>query len=183
MNLRKLITRIQCIRFRIKYKHGMYIHPLCSIQKSSCGIIEIEEEAYLQNMTFVKTEKTGYVKICKGTFLNAGTRIDCINSIQIGEKVMTGPFVYISDFNHRYNNINLPIQDQGLSNKGGICIGKGTWIGAHSTIVDSVNIGKGCVIGANSVVTRDIPDYCVAVGSPAKIIKQYDFNLKEWIRI
>ena len=100
-----------------------------------------------------------------------------------GEKVMTGPFVYISDFNHRYNNINLPIQDQGLSNKGGICIGKGTWIGAHSTIVGSVNIGKGCVIGANSVVTRDIPDYCVAVGSPAKIIKQYDFNLKEWIRI
>ena len=90
---------------------------------------------------------------------------------------------YISDFNHRYNNINLPIQDQGLSNKGGICIGKGTWIGAHSTIVGSVNIGKGCVIGANSVVTRDIPDYCVAVGSPAKIIKQYDFNLKEWIRI
>lgn len=57
MNLRKLITRIQCIRFRIKYKHGMYIHPLCSIQKSSCGIIEIEEEAYPTKHDLCKNRK------------------------------------------------------------------------------------------------------------------------------
>ncbi|UKA22769.1 hypothetical protein IHC92_04280 [Photobacterium damselae subsp. damselae] len=46
-----------------------------------------------------------------------------------------------------------------------------------------VSIGKYCIIGARSVVTKDIPDYCVAAGNPAKIIKKYDFELKEWIKV
>lgn len=183
MNLRNLITKIQCYRFKIKYKKGMFIHPLCSIKKLNYGIIEIGENVYLQNMTFVKTEQRGHIKISKGVFFNAGTRIDCINSIEIEEDVMTGPYVYISDFNHLYDNIYLPIKNQGLSQTGSIFIGKGSWIGAHSTIVGSVKTGKGCVIGANSVVTKDIPDYSVAVGTPARVIKQYNFNLKKWIKI
>ena len=55
-------------------------------------------------------------------------------------------------------------------------IGDGSYIGINAVIVGNVKIGKHCVIGANSIVTRDIPDYCVAVGSPAKIIKKYEKN-------
>ena len=47
-------------------------------------------------------------------------------------------------------------------------------------IVGNVKIGKHCVIGANTVVTKDIPNYCVAVGSPAKVIKRYNFEIGEW---
>ena len=61
-------------------------------------------------------------------------------------------------------------------------IGDGSWLGTHVVIAGNVKIGKHCVIGANSVVTKDIPDYCVAVGIPAKIIKKYNFDTCTWDR-
>ena len=61
-------------------------------------------------------------------------------------------------------------------------IGDGSWLGTHVVIAGNVKIGKHCVIGANSVVTKDIPDYCVAAGIPAKIIKKYNFDTCTWDR-
>jgi len=63
-----------------------------------------------------------------------------------------------------------------------VSIGDGSWIGENVCIVGAT-IGKNCVIGANSVVTKNIPDFCVAVGIPARIIKRYDLNKCAWIRI
>lgn len=63
---------------------------------------------------------------------------------------------------------------------GGVSIGDETWIGTGVVIAGTVTIGKHCVIGANSVVTKDIPDYCVAAGNPCKIIKRYSFETKQW---
>lgn len=65
---------------------------------------------------------------------------------------------------------------------GGVRIGDDTWIGTNVVIVGSVNIGKHCVIGANSVVTHDVPDYCVAAGSPCVIKKRYNPKLNAWVR-
>ena len=59
-------------------------------------------------------------------------------------------------------------------------IGDGSWLGTHVVIAGNITIGKHCVIGANSVVKHDIPDYCVAAGIPARIIKRYDFGTKSW---
>lgn len=64
-----------------------------------------------------------------------------------------------------------------------VYIGFGTWLGTNVVIADARHIGHNCVIGANSVVTSDIPDYCVAVGIPAKVIKKYDFKKKSWIKV
>ena len=64
-----------------------------------------------------------------------------------------------------------------------LVIGNGTWIGTNAVIVGNIQIGKHCVIGANSVVTKDIPDYSVAAGIPAKVIKRYDFEEEEWVRV
>lgn len=64
-----------------------------------------------------------------------------------------------------------------------ITIGKDTWIGAHVSIIGNVSIGKHCVIAANSVVVKDIPDYSVAAGVPAKVIKKYSFEKEEWIKV
>ena len=94
--------------------------------------------------------------------------------IEIGKSVITGPWVYISDANHNYSDIKRPIKDQGFVSKGPLVIKDNCWIGAHSTIVGNVTIGVGCVIGANSVVTSDIPDYSVAAGAPARVLKQYN---------
>ena len=80
--------------------------------------------------------------------------------------------MYITDCDHEYRNVYIPVIDQGVVQKGQkVSIGEGSYIGINAVIVGNVKIGKHCVIGANSVVTKDISDYCVAVGSPARAIK------------
>lgn len=96
--------------------------------------------------------------------------------------MLTGPHVFIADHNHQYEDIKKPIYLQGARhNKGDrIEICSGTWIGTNAVIVGNVRIGKNCVIGANSVVTHDIPDYCVAVGAPARVVKKYNMTSCQW---
>ena len=90
----------------------------------------------------------------------------------MGEKVLLSPNVYITDCDHEYRDLEVPVIDQGIVQRGQtVSIGDGSYIGINAVIVGNVKIGEHCVIGANSVVTKDVPDYCVAVGSPARVIK------------
>lgn len=114
----------------------------------------------------------GRVRISKGSEIGERCRISIINSLEIGEKVLLSPNVYITDCDHEYRNTNIPVIDQGIVQKGQtVSIGDGSYIGINTVIVGNVKVGKHCVIGANSVVTKDVPDYSVAVGSPARAIK------------
>ena len=88
----------------------------------------------------------------------------------------------LSDNTHEYRNIELAIKLQPVVDLNKVEIGKGTWLGQNVCVLGA-SIGKGCVIGSNSVVTKDIPDYCVAVGSPAKVIKRFDDVSGEWKHI
>ena len=78
-----------------------------------------------------------------------------------------------------------PIKGQGIDMKpdAHIIIDEGTWLGTKVTVVGKVHIGKHCIIGANSVVTKDIPDYCVVAGIPARIIKRYNFSTQQWEKV
>lgn len=111
--------------------------------------------------------------------------ISAYNEIIFGDSVLTGPHVFISDHNHNYDDPNIPVCEQGVKIKSGarIIVDSGTWIGTNAVIVGNVHIGKNCVIGANSVVLRDIPDYSVAAGIPAKVVKKYNFVLGKWEHI
>ena len=112
------------------------------------------------------------MKIGKGSEIGERCRISIANSLVIGEKVLLSPNVYITDCDHEYRNIDIPLIDQGIVQKGQkVSIGEGSYIGINAVIVGNVKIGKHCVIGANSVVTKDVPDFCVTVGCPAKVIK------------
>ena len=90
--------------------------------------------------------------------------------ITIGSKTMIGPNTILRAANHKFDNVGMPIQDQGYES-GIINIEDDVWIGASVTILKNVNIGRSSVIGAGSVVTRDIPPYSIAVGNPAKVIR------------
>lgn len=115
----------------------------------------------------------GTVRIGRGSEIGERCRISIANSLEIGEKVLLSPNVYITDCDHEYRNIKIPVIDQGIVQRGQrVSIGEGSYIGINAVIVGNVKIGKHCVIGANSVVTKDVPDYCVAVGSPARVIKK-----------
>lgn len=104
-------------------------------------------------------------------------------NVSIGNNVMIASNVFICDYSHGYSNGSLPYIDQPFEKLSPIAIGSGTWIGQNSMINPGVKIGHQAIIGANSVVTRDIPDYCIAVGAPARTIKRYDQQFKQWITL
>jgi acetyltransferase-like isoleucine patch superfamily enzyme len=76
----------------------------------------------------------------------------------------------VCDFDHRMDDINMPIKDQGIM-KGPVRIGPDTWIATKVTILRNTTIGRGCVLGSHAVVKGDIPDFSIAVGAPAKVVK------------
>lgn len=117
-----------------------------------------------------------------GSILGNFNHIYATRSIIIHKRVLTADKVYISDNLHGYDDVKIPIMDQPIVQKKIVEIGEGTWIGENVCIIGAT-VGNHCVIGANSVVTKDIPDFSVAVGSPAKVIKKYDFLLNKWIKV
>ena len=78
--------------------------------------------------------------------------------IELGDSVLMADWVYVCDFDHRMDDINLPIKDQGIL-KGPVRIGPDTWIATKVTILRNTTIGRGCVLGSHAVVKGDIPDY------------------------
>lgn len=102
--------------------------------------------------------------------------ITAINSIEIGNGVLTGKCVTITDNSHGKPgdecDCELSPIVRTVYSKGPVVIGDNVWIGDKATILPNVRIGEGCIIGANSVVTKDIPPYCIVGGNPARIIRQ-----------
>lgn len=96
--------------------------------------------------------------------------INCYLDIEFGESALMADWCYVCDFDHRMDNIELPIKDQGIV-KSPVRIGPDVWIAAKVTVLRGTRIGRGCVLGAHAVVKGDIPDYSIAVGSPAKVVK------------
>ena len=102
--------------------------------------------------------------------INNGAWINAMGGVKIGNHVLIGPYVIIHSGNHKFDRLDIPIQEQGW-NKLGVIIGDDVWIGANAIVLPGVTVGKGSVIGSGAVVTRDIPPYSVAVGIPAEVIK------------
>lgn len=89
----------------------------------------------------------------------------------IGDNVMMGPECIIYTRNHAFSRIDIPMREQGMQDFKPVHIGNDVWIGSRVTILPGVTIGNGCIIGASAVVTKDVPDYAVVGGNPARILK------------
>lgn len=116
-------------------------------------------------------------EITIGDFCNIGAfnHITCINKISIGNGLLTGKWVTITDNSHglcSYEDMQIPPQKRKVVSKGSVSIGDNVWIGDKATILPGVSIGNGAIIGANSVVTKDVPAYSVVGGNPARIIQK-----------
>ena len=105
-----------------------------------------------------------------------------IGPVRIGNAVIFAQNVVMSGLNHSYEDINLPISKQKVSTAT-ITIEDECWIGANAVVTAGVTVGRHSVIAAGAVVTKNIPPYSVAVGNPARVIKQYDFTKKEWVKL
>jgi len=145
--------------------------------------ISIDDNVTVQYNGFVAAIKANEIDpdllIKNGSLIGNYCHIVCTNKVTIHENVLIADKVYISDNLHDYTDILNPIQNQSLKQLKDVEIGSGSWIGENVCIMGA-KIGKNCVIGANSVVNKDIPDYCVAVGSPIVIIKRYCSESKLW---
>lgn len=117
-----------------------------------------------------------------GAKIRRFAHIVCINEIIIEDKVLIADKVFISDNIHSYKKPDIPIVEQALDFVANVKIGTGTCIGENVCIIGA-KIGRNCTVGANSVVTKDIPDYSIAVGSPAKVIKTFDFDKCKWVKV
>ena len=111
----------------------------------------------------------GYV-IGNGNGSGLGVNCSVHGPLEIGNKVMMGPDVVILTHTHNIDRTDIPMGDQG-SRVAKVTIGNDVWIGMRSIIMPGVKIGNGAVIGAGAVVTKDVPDYAIVGGVPAKIIK------------
>lgn len=106
--------------------------------------------------------------------INDDCHIGCINEIRIGNNVLIASKVFISDHFHGQissSENHLPPASRELVSKGPVIIEDDVWIGEGVSIMPNVRIGKGSIIGANSVITKDIPEYSVAGGIPARVLK------------
>lgn len=119
----------------------------------------------------------GDVHIGHHTIVGLGNVI--IGPVNIGNEVMLAQNIVISGLNHGYEDVSISPRRQKEVCKQ-INISDDVWIGSNSVITAGVTLGKHCIIGAGSVVTKDIPEYCVAVGNPAKVIKKYNPETKNW---
>jgi len=117
-----------------------------------------------------------------GAVIGHFNHIVATKQVVIKKDALLASRIYISDNTHDYSNPNLPIKTQKVIQKNGVVIGEGCWIGENVSILGA-SVGKNSVVGANSVVTHSIPDYCVAVGIPAKVIKKYNFETNIWENI
>lgn len=163
-------------------------------------LISIGDDVFLGHGTFLVAQ-TGYPAFASETAqiqqfphsskpkIIIGNRVTATASLQIAamgevtveDDVMFASNINITDGLHGYENAHEPYKYQRMFRIAPIRIKRGCWIGQNVVILPGVTIGAMSIIGANSVVTRSIPDRCIAVGAPARVIKTWDDNSKRWI--
>ncbi|MDD3419047.1 MAG: acyltransferase [Candidatus Gastranaerophilales bacterium] len=123
----------------------------------------------------------GFIHIGKNTNIGDFCWLSGQGGLKIGDNVLFASYVKIIPNQHSFDDISMPISDQTCKAKG-IVIKNNSWIGMGVTILDGVTIGKNCVLAAGTVVTKNVPDYTVVAGIPAKPIKIYDKTAQSWVK-
>jgi len=138
--------------------------------------IAIGDQVFIGSGSWLQTlpdgeNKTVAVSIGKGTSFAGACVISAVRGVTLEENVLLARNVYISDHIHKYTDTGVPVIAQGMDKILPVLIKRGAWLGQNVVVCPGVTIGAGAVVGANSVITKSIPDYCVAAGAPARVLK------------
>ena len=140
------------------------------------GRLEIGEHVLLEPDVWLTAPGEARIRIGAGSLLNLGVMIASKELVEVGQHCMLANGCFVSDASHRYDDPDTPVPWQGFTSRGPTRIGDNCWLGAHVVVTSGVTIGERCVVGANSVVTADLPPYSIAVGSPARVIRQVQYG-------
>ena len=147
------------------------------------NLVSLRAYAWL-NVATEETQGDPIIVLEDNCHIGFGSIISAKNRIHLEHDVIVGRGVLFVDHNHAYEDVHLPVVNQGITEGGTIRIGHGCWIGQGACIIcprGELTIGHNCVVAANSVVMRSAPPYSVLSGNPARIIRQYDPQKNAWI--
>lgn len=156
-------------------------HPECLHFGKGTGI---GKYAYFLPCTeFAGIKYNPQIIVGDGTWIGIRNSFACIDKIEIGKNVLFAGYVHITDHSHGYENVEEPIMSQKLISKGPVTIEDDCWLGFGSEILSGVHIGRHAIVAARAVVTHDVPPYSIVAGNPAKVIKYYNFETKQWEKV
>lgn len=134
------------------------------------GRLSLGEQVLLEPDVWITG--SGRVEIGEGTILNRGVMLAAAEHVSIGAHCMVANGCVVTDSDHVTDDPTRPATWQGFTSKGPTTVGDHTWLGAHAVVTSGVTIGERCIIGAGAVVTHDVPDWSVAVGVPARVVRR-----------
>ena len=164
-------------------------HPTCDLRRSVAGYMKIGNGVLFErnvrlDVPLVPKKDELVIIIGDGCVFGQRTTILSINRVEIEKNSIFAGSTLITDHNHAFEDVAIPIRDQGGTEGGTVRIEEGCWIGFGAAIVSSQGelvIGRNSVVGANSLVTRSIPPYSVVTGNPARVVKHFDTTKGEWV--
>lgn len=165
-------------------KHCVLINPFLITPESIvlADNVFIGWRARIEGVKQYQSKKfTPKIILNDGVSIQQNLHLTCAESIEIGKNTAIAANVSITDIHHPYEDISLPIEHQDIKTDP-VFIGDDCKIYNNSVILPGTRVGRHCTIGANSVVAGKFEDYCVIVGSPARVIKRYSFEEKAWLR-
>lgn len=148
--------------------HGVYLHACPGGISIGAGSL-VMKNAILHVYNFRDLPHSG-IMVGERSLIGEACILRGQGGITIGDDVYLGTLVQVLAVNHVFADTGRPISHQGITAEG-VSIADGAWVGSGAIVLDGVRVGRNAVVGAGAVVTKDVPDYCIAIGNPARVVR------------
>jgi acetyltransferase-like isoleucine patch superfamily enzyme len=170
-----LVRYARLLRFRLAHPHvvlrGMvFLGKRVELHaRPGYGRLEIGRWVHIGDGNSIRCHE-GSLRIGDKVVFGKDNTVNCYLDVEIGAATIVADWVYITDFDHRIDDVTVPIKDQGIV-KTPVRIGPDCWLGTKVSVLRGTRIGRGSVLGAHAVARGDIPEYAIAVGAPARVVR------------
>ncbi|MHA6627598.1 acyltransferase [Pseudonocardia sichuanensis] len=170
-----LVRYWRLLRFRLANPHvvlrGMvFLGKRVEVEaRRGYGRLEIGRWVHIGDGTAIRCHE-GSTRIGDKVVFGRHNTVNCYLDVEIGAATLVADWVYVTDFDHRTDDVHAPIKDQGIV-KSPVRIGPDCWLGVKVSVLRGSRIGRGTVLGAHAVVRGDVPEYTIAVGAPARVVR------------
>jgi acetyltransferase-like isoleucine patch superfamily enzyme len=158
-----------------EFGKGSVLEPPVRLENQ--GRIAIGANVFVGPGSWLQTHPEGgdavAIEIGDGTNIAGGCVLSAVFHVRLGRSVLLARNVYVADHAHAFEDTTRPVLDQGVDDVRPVEIGDGAWLGQNVVVCPGVRIGRGAVVGANAVVREDVPDHAVAVGVPARVVREF----------